>query len=74
MADKRPHIILITTDQQRGDCLGIEGHPVLQTPTSAGPLMAPLILPNDARAVQYSVGMPMGGTAKRPISAEAVVR
>lgn len=28
----RPNIILITTDQHRGDCLGIEGHPVLQTP------------------------------------------
>ncbi|MEX0775150.1 MAG: sulfatase-like hydrolase/transferase [Phycisphaeraceae bacterium] len=27
-----PHVLLITTDQQRGDCLGIEGHPVLQTP------------------------------------------
>ncbi len=32
MADSHPNIILITTDQQRGDCLGIEGHPVLQTP------------------------------------------
>ena len=32
MKDPRPNIILITTDQQRGDCLGIEGHPVLQTP------------------------------------------
>ena len=32
MADTRPNILLITTDQQRGDCLGIEGHPVLQTP------------------------------------------
>lgn len=30
--DDRPNIILIMTDQQRGDCLGIEGHPVLQTP------------------------------------------
>lgn len=30
--DTRPNIILITTDQQRGDCLGIDGHPVLQTP------------------------------------------
>lgn len=30
--DERPNILLITTDQQRGDCLGIEGHPVLQTP------------------------------------------
>ncbi|MAE65491.1 MAG: arylsulfatase, partial [Phycisphaeraceae bacterium] len=27
-----PDIILITSDQQRGDCLGIEGHPALQTP------------------------------------------
>ena len=28
----RPNIILIMTDQQRGDCLGIEGHTALQTP------------------------------------------
>jgi len=28
----QPNIILIMTDQQRGDCLGIEGHPVLMTP------------------------------------------
>ncbi len=27
-----PHIVLIHTDQQRGDCLSIDGHPVLQTP------------------------------------------
>ena len=32
MPDDRPNIILITSDQQRGDCLGIEQHPVLQTP------------------------------------------
>ncbi len=32
MPDPRPNLILIMTDQQRGDCLGIEGHPVLQTP------------------------------------------
>jgi len=31
MAEK-PNIILITTDQHRGDCLGIDGHPVVQTP------------------------------------------
>jgi arylsulfatase len=30
--DPQPNILLITTDQQRGDCLGIDGHPVLQTP------------------------------------------
>ena len=29
---KQPHVLLILTDQQRGDCLGIEGHPVLRTP------------------------------------------
>lgn len=28
----RPNIILILTDQQRGDCIEIDGHPVLQTP------------------------------------------
>jgi arylsulfatase A-like enzyme len=28
----RPNIILITTDQQRGDCLGSDGHPVCETP------------------------------------------
>ena len=28
----RPNLILITTDQQRGDCLGCDGHPVLETP------------------------------------------
>jgi len=30
--DKRPNFLLIMTDQQRGDCLSIEGHPVLLTP------------------------------------------
>lgn len=28
----RPNIALIMTDQQRGDCLGVEDHPVLDTP------------------------------------------
>ena len=32
MSDTRPNLILITTDQHRGDCLGADGHPVLQTP------------------------------------------
>jgi len=32
MSDDRPNILLLMTDQQRGDCLGIDGHPVLQTP------------------------------------------
>ena len=32
MADSRPNIVLFMTDEQRGDCPGIGGHPVLQTP------------------------------------------
>jgi hypothetical protein len=29
---KHINLLLITTDQQRGDCLGCDGHPVLETP------------------------------------------
>ncbi len=32
MNDQQPNILLLMTDQQRGDCLGIDGHPVVQTP------------------------------------------
>ena len=32
MPQKRPNLLLITTDQQRGDCLGCAGHPALETP------------------------------------------
>lgn len=32
MSKKKPNIILILTDQQRADCVEIDGHPVLQTP------------------------------------------
>lgn len=28
----QPNLLLIVTEQHRGDCLGIEGHPVLMTP------------------------------------------
>jgi arylsulfatase A-like enzyme len=28
----RPNIVLITADQLRGDCLGIAGHPIVETP------------------------------------------
>ena len=33
MSAHRPNFLLLMTDQQRGDALGIEGHPVLLTPT-----------------------------------------
>ncbi len=29
---RKPHILILMTDQQRGDCLGCAGHPVLRTP------------------------------------------
>jgi arylsulfatase A-like enzyme len=32
MKPDKPNIILICVDQWRGDCLGIDGHPVVQTP------------------------------------------
>src|SRR4051794_3687423 len=32
MAETRPNILLIMTDEHRADCLGIAGHPVVQTP------------------------------------------
>jgi arylsulfatase len=32
MPNDRPNILLLMTDQHRADCLGVEGHPVLQTP------------------------------------------
>ena len=32
MSDDRPNIVLIMTDQHRGDCIGYDNHPVLQTP------------------------------------------
>src|SRR5262245_20286485 len=31
-ADKRPNLILLLTDDQRWDCLGVAGHPLLETP------------------------------------------
>jgi arylsulfatase len=30
--DDRPNFLVIMTEQHRGDCLGIDGHPVLMTP------------------------------------------
>ena len=29
---ERPNILLIMTDEQRGDCLGYAGHPDVKTP------------------------------------------
>jgi arylsulfatase A-like enzyme len=35
-SDERPDILLIMTDQMRGDCLSLENHPVLMTPNIDG--------------------------------------
>jgi len=32
MAERRPNIVLFTTDQQRGDHISLSGHPVIETP------------------------------------------
>ncbi|GIX06009.1 MAG: hypothetical protein KatS3mg115_0412 [Candidatus Poribacteria bacterium] len=32
MSEAPPNVILILADQMRGDCLGVAGHPVLETP------------------------------------------
>ena len=31
-ARKRPNVLMLITDQQRADCLGIAGHPMIKTP------------------------------------------
>src|SRR5438128_1663479 len=31
-ADRRPNLVLFLTDDQRWDCLGVAGHPLLKTP------------------------------------------
>src|SRR5262245_4493772 len=31
-ADKRPNLVFLLTDDQRWDCLGVAGHPLLKTP------------------------------------------
>ena len=32
MPDERPNVLLIMTDEHRGDALGIDGHPIVETP------------------------------------------
>ncbi|HPY89391.1 MAG TPA: sulfatase-like hydrolase/transferase [Lentisphaeria bacterium] len=32
MANQHPNILLIVADQHRADCLGVNGHPIVQTP------------------------------------------
>lgn len=45
MKSQRPNLLLIMTDQQRGDCLGLDGHPCLQTPNLDSLAMAGMRFP-----------------------------
>ena len=57
--DKNPNIVFIHTDQQRGDCLSCEGHPVLETPTMDN------IALNGVRLTSFYAGCPVCIPARR---------
>jgi len=57
--DKNPNIVFIHTDQQRGDCLGCAGHPVLETPTMDN------IALNGVRLTSFYAGCPVCIPARR---------
>lgn len=48
---KSPNIVLIMTDQMRGDCMGIAGHPDVKTPYLDGLAASGTIFPNAYTAV-----------------------
>lgn len=55
MPNPRPNVLLITTDQQRGDCLGLDpdGPDCLQTPNLDAPALVEVCYPS-------CVGTPIG--------------
>ena len=57
--DKRPNIVFIHTDQQRGDCLSCENHPVLETPTMDN------IALNGVRLTSFYAGCPVCVASRR---------
>jgi len=56
MADERPNIILFTTDQHRGDYLGLAGHPVLETPNVDSWVNAGAYFPNAYTEIPSTTG------------------
>ena len=60
---ERPNILLIVTEQHRGDCLGCEGHPVLLTPNMDN------IAHNGARMTRFYSDCPVCMPARRTILA-----
>jgi arylsulfatase len=56
MADTRPNILLFTTDQQRGDHLGLAGHPVVETPNVDAFINAGAYFPNAYSEIPSTTG------------------
>ena len=59
--NERPNIVFIHTDQQRGDCMGCAGHPVLETPTMDN------LACNGVRLSSFYSGCPVCVAARRSI-------
>ena len=59
--NEKPNIVFIHTDQQRGDCLGCAGHPVLETPTMDN------LACNGVRLSSFYAGCPVCVAARRSI-------
>ena len=56
MADDRPNILLFTTDQHRGDHLGVAGHPVVHTPNVDGFVTRGAYFPNAYSEIPSTTG------------------
>ena len=56
MTDPRPHIILFTTDQHRGDHLSIAGHPVVETPNVDSWIQQGAYFPNAYTEIPSTTG------------------
>ncbi len=56
MTDNRPNVLLFTTDQHRGDFLGIAGHPLLETPNFDGLVDHGAYFPNANTEIPSTTG------------------
>ncbi|MGI6206643.1 MAG: sulfatase-like hydrolase/transferase [Anaerolineae bacterium] len=56
MTTTRPNIILFTTDQQRGDFLGLAGHPLVETPNLDSLIQNGLYFPNAYTEIPSTTG------------------
>ncbi len=56
MSEQRPNIILFTTDQHRGDYIGLAGHPVIETPNLDSWINEGLYFPNAYTEIPSTTG------------------